>query len=266
MGRNSRHERIRRNPLTIARQAVTTSATLSGIQMMQAATRSTERCESELGNKLSPHPARYSVGMIALTASVLETTASVLDPMAGAGGIFELQQHGHTGTITASDIEPPTTWANGDNRVEVADARALSHANHSFSAVVTSPPYGNRMADKLLLDGTRRHTYANAAGRVLADGSAAAMQWSDNYRSTMSRIYSEIARVVVPGGLVVVWVKDHIRAGERQAVTAWTMNQLQQHGELVDLLAVGVPSMKHGANSELRLTAEIGLVLKTNAN
>lgn len=173
----------------------------------------------------------------------------VLDPMAGVGGIFDLPNR-HT--IMAVELEPE--WAAAHPGIHIGDASDLPVNDAQFDAVVTSPPYGNRMADKLLIDGYKRVTYANMLGRDLSPGSAAAMQWGRNYRFAMTRIWRECYRVTRPGGLLILFVRDHVRDGRWAGVPVWHVKTLANIGyRLTGLAAVKTPGMGYGANTAARV-------------
>lgn len=96
------------------------------------------------------HPATFSKTVLDRLREVLvdhvqlHGPVRVLDPFAGTGGIHELAQ---ADTIETVGIELQPEWASAHPDTQVGDATALPFADGSFSAVVTSPCYGNRMAD-----------------------------------------------------------------------------------------------------------------------
>jgi tRNA G10 N-methylase Trm11 len=241
------------------------------------------------------HPAKYSLGVMAAILDALGTYPPpgklVLDPMAGTGRIHELRQYGYV----TKGIELEPEWAAMHPLTEVGDATALDACwSKRFAAVITSPPYGNRMADSYAGDfkpcpdcpthtgglvdawcicktcngtgtfSSRRHTYRIALGRELTDGSAAGMQWhegpaGDDYRKTMARVLREIRRVLMPGGLFLLNVKNHIRDGKEQLVCQWYEEECQRalSFNLVEWHEVSTPSMRHGENHALRCTERL---------
>ncbi len=187
----------------------------------------------------------------------LPPAARILDPMAGVGTIHQLQTLGHD--TKGIEIEPD--WAEQHPDTEQGDARTIPYPTGAFDAIVTSPPYGNRMADGPLLDGTRRRTYATALRRHLTEGNAGALQWGNDYRKTMSQIWTECARVIRPGGTLIVFIKDHIRRGEWQPVTAWTIDTLRAAGMNPGPIAgIPAPGYRHGQNREQRTGTELMIV------
>src|SRR5690606_41371806 len=167
---------------------------------------------------------------------------------------------GFAGRIVANEIEPE--WAAQAPpwvEVHVGDAAAMTWAaDGEFDAIVTSPTYGNRMADHHnARDGSRRYTYRHALGRPLHPANTGQMQWGDAYREAHRRIWAECIRVLRSGGVFVVNVKNHIRRGEIMRVSEWHAEELQRQGlQLVEWVGVECPGMRNGANARLRVSYE----------
>lgn len=217
---------------------------------------------------------------------------SILDPFAGTGRIHELRERFAGWDTLGVELEPE--WADMSPYTVAGDATQLPPEwTALFQAVVTSPPYGNRMADAYAGDSSpcpecpthtggmidawcvckackgtgtvssRRHTYRIALQRPLTDGSAAGMQWGDKYRDTMHRALAEVYRVLVPGGMFLLNISDHVRAGVLQRVPEWYSEAVRAIGFIpVDVLSVGTPRMRMGANSDLRAESEFLLVYR----
>lgn len=68
------------------------------------------------------------------------------------------------------------------------------------------------------------------------------MQWGRNYCEFHDRAWAEAVRVLKPGGLFMLNIKDHIRGGRRQRVTLWhALNLVGRHGvRVVECRRVGV--------------------------
>lgn len=198
------------------------------------------------------HPARFTADLLPVIRQHLPAGGRVLDPMAGVGTL---------GASFNNEIEPE--WAaQCPGLVTVADARHLPYATATFDAIATSPTYGNRMADHHeARDGSRRHTYRHTLGRRLHEANTGAMQWGPAYREFHEAIWRECHRLLRPGGVLVVNVKDHVRAGRIVPVTAW-------HAECIEALGfhhvtthkVPTPGQRHGANGNARLPYESVLV------
>lgn len=206
------------------------------------------------------HPAAYSEEVLADIAALLDEhtfgmgIVKLLDPMAGEGRIHDLADHTDTAlAITATDI---WHWPEGEG-VTVADAADLPYATGTFDAIATSPPYGNRMADRLSTDGDHRVTYADRRGKDAAAGDTSGMQWGREYRSAMTRIWQEARRVLLPGGLLIVNCKDHIRDGRTMPVTQWHLTTLQWIGlSVVGFRSHAAPGVQGLANDEARTGVE----------
>lgn len=149
----------------------------------------------------------------------------MLDPMAGVG------KSGVPGLVH-SELEPEWAAQCPSPRL-VANAVALPFKDASFEAVITSASFGNRMADHHhARDKSLRHTYKHRLGRDPHPDNTGAMHWDrgEAYRQTHRRIWAEVARVLEPGGMLVLNIKDHVRKGELQPVSAWHVCTLRGLG------------------------------------
>jgi len=239
------------------------------------------------------HPAKFSDSILMQIALVLDELADngrlpeggrILDPFAGIGKVHKLADRGWS--TKGVELEPE--WAEQDPRTVVGDARSLPWADHYFDAVVTSPCYGNRMADHHDAkdpcsncqgarhddDGdcracggsglSKRNTYRHALGRELTPGSGAGLQWGSAYRALHEQAWREAVRVVKPDGFLVVNVSNHIRGGEEQRVVEWHLNTLLLLGcFLWEVLRVSTPRLGFGANGDARVDGENIIVVRT---
>jgi tRNA G10 N-methylase Trm11 len=208
------------------------------------------------------HPAKYTDALLSVFVKMLKGYNKILDPFGGTGKVFLLNLWYPNAEIQAIEIEPE--WAKINPRTTHGNALALPWKDNYFDAICTSPTYGNRMAD-VLLDGYDRITYTAKLGRKLDKDNSGSLQWGKTYRDFHERAYLEATRVLQVGGAFVLNMKNHIRAGEEQFVTAWHIRTLESLGyEVVENQEVRTPSMKFGQNSELRLEFEnvVKLVLK----
>lgn len=209
-----------------------------------------------------PHPARYSPGILIEMASLLGSTGAnrVLDPFAGTGLSFELEQLVEDIEVTCVEIEPE--WAAHNPRTKVGSALHLPFGDGEFDAVCTSPTYGNRMADTYT-DGTRRHTYTAYLGRKLTPGNSGAMQWGAQYRQFHVLAWAECARVLKPQSWMIVDCKNHYRGGKLQYVTKWHAETISDLGfRLVEYRQVAAPGQRHGRNGNLRLDYSVVMLFE----
>lgn len=214
----------------------------------------------------------------------------VLDPFAGIGGIHS------TRTIwwETYGVEIEYEWAAARPGTIVGDATALPYADGTFDLVVTSPCYGNRMADTYDgkgvcracngdgaiypsvdpcercggtgQDQSSRHTYRLDLGRMPTAGSSAVMQWGRDYRMLHIAAWREALRVIQPEGLLLVNVSDHIRQGKVVRVSDWHRSVLKVLGATVeDQIPVYTRRMRKGANHRARVECEQLIVARKPA-
>lgn len=155
----------------------------------------------------------------------------VLDPFGGTGLIHTIAQYG----IVTLSIELEQEWAVlADACAFSAPVRGMSYHGDMFfvtetwttcptmDVVVTSPAYGNRMADHHeAKDDSMRNTYRHKLGRPLSPNNSGAMQWGDEYRDFHRKAWQRVYDLLVPGGLFLLNVKDHIRKHRAQGVPQW---------------------------------------------
>jgi tRNA G10 N-methylase Trm11 len=200
------------------------------------------------------HPAKYTDVLLGEFVRMLNGSKRIFDPFGGTGKVFLLNHWMPDVEIFGTEIEPE--WAKHNRRTVNGNALHLPFADNSFDAICTSPTYGNRMADGLL-DGYERITYTSKIGRKLHTENSGAMQWGDGYRSFHFTAWMEATRVLQPGGVFVLNIKNHIRAGVEQLVTEWHIDTLQMLGyRLIEHKRINTPSMRYGANSEKRIEYE----------
>lgn len=185
----------------------------------------------------------------------------VLDPFAGVGTIHKMFEDMPIINTVGVEIEPE--WARAHPGTVVGDATALPFPDESFDMVVTSPCYGNRMADLYDgRDGSRRSTYRISLGHRPNDRSAAGLQWGKEYRRLHWHAWVEAHRVLRPGGEIVVNISNHIRSGRIQRVVEWHLTTLCQLFVVRQVLPVQTPRMRQGANHDLRVESEHVLHLR----
>ena len=191
-----------------------------------------------------PHPAKFTSRLEPhLTARGL-----VLDPFAGTGRI------GRVVDGIAVGVELEIEWAvqgkdNGALMV-VGNSMNLPFDDEIFDAIVTSPTYGNRMADHHnAKDGSPRRSYKHLLGHELTKGNTGQMQGGQGYRDIHISIYKECLRVLKQGAPFVLNISDHIRAGIVIPVSQWHTDALMSLGFVfVSNVDVETPRLRFGAN------------------
>lgn len=197
------------------------------------------------------HPARYTAALLPIMAAHLGGCTRILDPFAGVGGIYRLAPLLAPGVaLVGVELEPE--WAAADARTVTGDARRLVElfGGGAFDGVCTSPTYGNRMADHHeARDASRRNTYRHALERALTAGNSGALQWGRAYQDFHAQVWAQVYAVLRPGGVFVLNVKDHYRAGALVGVTAWHAAAAAECGfTLVAQEAVRCSGLRFGAN------------------
>ena len=207
------------------------------------------------------HPAPYTDALLPIMAGLLpKGPALILDPFCGTGKVARLQSWLPNAIFYGYEIEPE--WAEQARAagciVTTGDCRQMHYPNNYITAICTSPTYANRLADHHeARDNSPRHTYRHTLGRPLSPGNSGQLQWGDAYRAFHLEAWTECRRVLQPGGILVLNVKDHIRKGELQPVTNWHAVTLLMLGfTCTARVHVPCPGQRHGANGHLRVNYE----------
>lgn len=205
------------------------------------------------------HPAQFSKGLFPVFLDILKTYGDshlpLLDPFAGTGGTHVLRSHGYQ--TVGVELEPEWAYQNIHNIV--GDATRLPFGDETFGTILTSPCYGNRMADHhVAKDGSYRRTYTHLMGRELHKRNAGAMQWGAAYRVIHEQAWREAVRVLSLNGLFVLSIKDHQRDYRRMHVCNWHYQCLLSLGlGLVDIRTIKTPNFRYGENSQFRYNEKV---------
>jgi tRNA G10 N-methylase Trm11 len=205
------------------------------------------------------HPAVFSKQIMEFLPSLVdEQTHTVLDPFAGTGKIHDIDFSQSASQIYTIGLEIEPEWAHLRKGTFVGNARYLPFRSHSIDAVITSPAYGNRLADKHnASDGSVRRSYKHDLGRDLHADNAGGFQWGQQYRTFHGHVWQECFRVIKPSGRLILNISDHIRKGERQPVSSWHLSCLLGLGfVLTDCHRVSTNRLREGANSLARIDGE----------
>lgn len=206
---------------------------------------------------MTPHPAKFSVPILDAISRWIDPCWRILDPFAGVGGVHKLD-------ADTLGIELEYEWASQHPRTVCADALILLPWLDLFEGIVTSPCYGNRMADHHnATDNSKRMTYRHQLGRPLSPNNSGGMQWGRTYREFHTLLWALAVARLAPDGLFILNCADHIRRGECQYVTAWHCNVLQELGLSVECqTTIETQRMGFGANAQLRCPEQLCVLRK----
>lgn len=225
------------------------------------------------------HPAKFSDVLLPVIYNIVKNRKLILDPFAGTGKLADIVELGFDGAIFLNELEPEwyITCRERENKpysranAHLGDACHLPYIDSAFDAIVTSPTFGNRMADSHIpgegWDAARsqRNTYTHALGHKLTYHNSGAMQWGDAYRELHVLAWQEAQRVLKPNGLFVLNIKDHIRGGKRMKVAQWHVDTLLSLGfSLTNKLKVLTPGQRYGQNAKVRIDYEYVLTFVNN--
>ena len=219
-----------------------------------------ENAEVSRDVEVKPHPAVYTLGVVPTFAALLRRgPLRVLDPFAGHGHIHKLRDLGDYSTAA---VEMQEGWAAAHPDTLCGDSRSLPFDDDEFDAVATSPAYGNRLADYGLsgppADAALRRSYACSYGEPLLEGNAAALPFGPEYKEIHIAVWDEVVRVVRPGGVVLLNVKDFWCDGEHVGVSGWHLTHFTQRlgAEINATVSIESSGWTEADNGEWHLAGE----------
>jgi SAM-dependent methyltransferase len=214
------------------------------------------------------HPAKYSDQFLPIFAKILieNKCLNVYDPMAGTGKLAMIKAYGYNGIVICNDLEadwndltyPVNYWSH-------YDAANPNYPEGSFSAICTSPTYGNRLADHWKRkEFSKRFSYFFNLGHDLHPENTGSMHWGDKYRIKHIKIWKECVRVLKPNGIFILNISDHIRNKELQEVSQWHKDILTLECGLIEESDQEIPTkrLRYGQNSESRVYNEHIIVFR----
>ena len=192
-------------------------------------------------------------------------TDVVYDPFAGTRKLALIKELGYKGKIICNDLEPEykslnnypvDLWVHEDAETAIIKGK--------IDAIVTSPTYGNRMADSHnAKDSSKRITYTHQLNRKLSSGNTGNMQWGNNYKEKHQRCYINFYKHLTEGGLFIINVSNHIRKGKEVDVVSFHIEAAIKAGFiLTENIKMPVKRMRYGSNSKLRVDNEHIIVFK----
>lgn len=224
---------------------------------------------SKADSTAKPHPATYSNAVLSLFRELLDVHHDgigrvVVDPFAGTGRIHELSPRWYTVGV---ELEPE--WANLHKQTILGDSRELalvvgrSGGIYQADAIVTSPAYGNRLADSYnAYDPEARRSYAIDLGRPLTEHNGAGMHFATDgaYEDLHETVWRQAVALLRPSGLFLLNCKDFQRDGQPIGVTGWHVRCLISLGlrvlDLRTLPAAGLPFTTAKPFSEVVIVLE----------
>lgn len=216
------------------------------------------------------HPARYSKPILELFKLIVEdfrakdplARIDVLDPFAGTGRIHTLHDQPRVYTF-GIEIEPE--WAAMNERTSLGNALALPYGPARFDMVITSPAYGNRLADKHdARDGSIRRSYTHDLRRLTGDDTrtlnednTGGVAFGPKYQELHARAWREVWRVLKPNGWFVLNVSDFVKNKVTVPVAGWHLDHCLEMGfELLTNEQVDTRRLRYGRNHESRVSSE----------
>jgi len=189
------------------------------------------------------HQGKANLNLLLALLQYLPAGEIVLDPMAGTGSALVYLDYEYP--VICGELE--AHWANlcETNRKSITisrlfaasspalcnqlDASRLPLADGSMSAIVTSPPYWDMLSDWHInshnLQSAGHDVYGIAYG--LHPQNVGNIHIYENYLRAMFTVYGECGRVLRPGGVLALILKDRIHKQQRVPIIQDTITLLR---------------------------------------
>jgi tRNA G10 N-methylase Trm11 len=206
---------------------------------------------------MTKHPAVMGPHILEVCKRYLPAEGSrVLDPFAGVGTTAKLLP-----TYEVVGVEIEREWAEQNESTICGDSLLVVPTLGSFDAILTSPTYGNRMADDFnAKEGSSRITYRHKLGRNLSANTTSNLHFgrkNQKYENLHRDIWKVCVDALREGGVFILNCKDFIANGEVKSVTSWHKSVLEDYGlSCVGEEKVFSKGMRFGANRDRRLNFE----------
>jgi hypothetical protein len=230
---------------------------------------------------LTKHPAKFSVPILdVLDALVrreqrrLGRRITVFDPFAGVGRVHRLK--GPRVDTYGMEIEPE--WAACHSATTCGDSlRYMHQTTQRFDVVVTSPCYGNRLADHHdAQDGSTRRSYTHDLGRAPTEGSSATLPWGPRYWAFHAHAWRLVPNILRPadpeadddGGLFILNVSDFVSRKQLVHAAEWHDGACWAAGfvrSTRDRRSIETRRLRVGQNYEARAAYETVLTYRVGA-
>lgn len=203
------------------------------------------------------HPAVMGVHLINACKKHLPFLGCrVLDPFAGIGTTAKFLIDYD---VVGVELEPE--WANQSPKTICGDSLKIVPLIGKFDAIVTSPAYGNRMADDFeAKDNSKRITYRHTIGRKLTAGTTANLHFghkNGEYEKLHEKIWQVCVNALSDNGVFVLNCKDFIRNSKIIEVTNWHKNVIKGFGmQIVEENKIPSKGMCFGKHAEKRINHE----------
>lgn len=217
-------------------------------------------------NLAKKNPAKFSDSILQVIENYilakLPLESTILDPFGGSGKIAKIKDNVDV-KIHCNDIEngwkekfPVDMWYHQDAEFLTTDC--------TFDAIITSPTYGNRMADHHnAKDASKRITYTHRYGNKLTEGNTGVMHFGNEYKNKHYKIFVHLKQLLKTNGYLMVNVSNFIRSGKEVDVVGWWQEMLSSIGYIfIEKIPIATPRMRYGANAKSRVDNEYLLIYK----